>query len=88
MEGHYSVCFRPGKLGGAGQDAGGGDALGKRHVSISLPVIARCYRRLLWATIESAVGMVVTKTTDRDSLRYTYNGTRRLRQLALGCESN
>ena len=31
---------------------------------------------------------VVTKTTDRDSLRYTYNGTRRVRQLALGCESN
>ena len=27
-----------------------------------------------------------TKTTDRDSLRYTYNGTRRVRQLALGCE--
>ena len=31
---------------------------------------------------------VVTKTTDRDSLRYTYNGTRRVRQLALGCKSN
>ena len=31
---------------------------------------------------------VVTKTTDRDSLRYTYNGTRRVRQLALGCESS
>ena len=31
---------------------------------------------------------VVPKTTDRDSLRYTYNGTRRVRQLALGCESN
>ena len=31
---------------------------------------------------------VVTKTTDRDSLRYTYNGIRRVRQLALGCESN
>ena len=31
---------------------------------------------------------VVTKTTDRDSLRYAYNGTRRVRQLALGCESN
>ena len=29
-----------------------------------------------------------TKTTDRDSLRYTYNGTRRVRQLALGCESS
>ena len=28
------------------------------------------------------------KTTDRDSLRYTYNGTRRVRQLALGCESS
>ena len=27
-------------------------------------------------------------TTDRDSLRYTYNATRRVRQLALGCESN
>ena len=26
--------------------------------------------------------------TDRDSLRYTYNGVRRVRQLALGCESN
>ena len=26
--------------------------------------------------------------TDRDSLRYTYNGTRRVRQLALGCESS
>ena len=31
---------------------------------------------------------VVTKTTDGDSLRYTYNETRRVRQLALGCESN
>ena len=31
---------------------------------------------------------VVTKTTDRDSSRYTYNGIRRVRQLALGCESN
>ena len=31
---------------------------------------------------------VVTKTTDKDSLRYTYDGTRRVRQLALGCESN
>ena len=30
----------------------------------------------------------VTKTTDRDSSRYTYNGIRRMRQLALGCESN
>ena len=33
-------------------------------------------------------GSTYTKTTDRDSLRYTYNGTRRVRQLALGCESN
>ena len=31
---------------------------------------------------------VVRNTTDRDSLRYTYDGTRRVRQLALGCESN
>ena len=31
---------------------------------------------------------VVTKTTDRDSLRYTYNGTPRVRLLGLGCESN
>ena len=31
---------------------------------------------------------VVTKTTDRDSLRYTYNGTQRVRQLALGGESS
>ena len=31
---------------------------------------------------------VVTKTTDRDSLRYTFNGTRKVHQLALGCESN
>ena len=31
---------------------------------------------------------VVTETTDRDSLRYTYNGTRRVCQLALGCERN
>ena len=31
---------------------------------------------------------VVTKTTDKDSLRYTYDGTRRVRQLALGRESN
>ena len=36
----------------------------------------------------SCAAGVVTKTTDRDSLRYTYNGTRRVRQLALGCESN
>ena len=27
-------------------------------------------------------------TTDRDSLRDTYNGIRRVRQLTLGCESN
>ena len=33
---------------------------------------------------------VVTKNTDRNSLRYscTYNGIRKVRQLALGCESN
>ena len=31
---------------------------------------------------------MLVATTDRDSLRYTYNGTRRVRQLALGCESN
>ena len=31
---------------------------------------------------------VVTKTTDRDSLRHTYNRTRRVRQLALGWKSN
>ena len=31
---------------------------------------------------------VVTKTTDRDSSRYTYNGIRRVRQLTLGCGSN
>ena len=36
----------------------------------------------------ACAGWVVTKTTDRDSLRYTYKGTRRVRQLALGCESN
>ena len=40
-----------------------------------------------YTTAACAAG-VVTKTTDRDSLRYTYDGTRRLRQLALGCESN
>ena len=40
-----------------------------------------------YTTAACAAG-VVTKTTDRDSLRYTYNGTRRVRQLALGCESN
>ena len=32
--------------------------------------------------------ILTSETTDRDSLRYTYNGTRRVRQLALGCESN
>ena len=36
----------------------------------------------------SCAAGVVTKTTDRDRLRYTYNGTRRVRQLALGCKSN
>ena len=41
---------------------------------------------ILFSYISVAAG-VVTKTTDRDSLRYTYNGTRRVRQLALGCES-
>ena len=40
-----------------------------------------------YTTAACAAG-VVTKTTDRDSLRYTYNGPRRVRQLALGCESN
>ena len=40
-----------------------------------------------YTTIACAVG-VVTKPTDRDSSRYTYNGIRRLRQLALGCESS
>ena len=38
-------------------------------------------------TVACAAG-VETKTTDGDSLRYTYNGTRRVRQLALGCESS
>ena len=37
-----------------------------------------------YTTAACAAG-VVTKTTDRDSLRFTYNGTRRVRQLALGC---
>ena len=40
-----------------------------------------------YTTAACAAG-VGTKTTDRDSLRYTYNGTRRVRQLALGCESS
>ena len=40
-----------------------------------------------YTTAVCAAG-VVTKTTDKDSLRYTYNGNRRVRQLALGCESN
>ena len=40
-----------------------------------------------YTTAACAAG-VVTKNTDRDSLRYTYNGTRRVRQLALVCESN
>ena len=40
-----------------------------------------------YTTAACAAG-VVTKTTDRDSLRYTYNGIRRMRQLALGCGSN
>ena len=38
-----------------------------------------------YTTAACAAG-VVTKTTGRDC--YTYNGTRRVRQLALGCESN
>ena len=40
-----------------------------------------------YTTTACAAG-VVTKTTDKDGSRYTYNGTRRVRQLALGCESN
>ena len=40
-----------------------------------------------YTTAACAAG-VVMKTTDRYSLRYTYNGTRRVRQLALGCESS
>ena len=40
------------------------------------------------ATTAACAAGVVTKTTDRDSLRYTYNGTRRVRQLGSGCESN
>ena len=43
---------------------------------------------LLCREIKICAAGVVTKTTDRDSLRYTYNGIRRVRQLALGCESN
>ena len=41
----------------------------------------------LYTTAACAAG-VVTETIDRHSLRYTYTGTRRVRQLALGCESN
>ena len=40
-----------------------------------------------YTTAASAAG-VVTKNTDRDSLRYPYRGIRRVRQLALDCESN
>ena len=40
-----------------------------------------------YTTAACAAG-VVPKTTDRDSLRYTHNGIRRVCQLALGCESN
>ena len=36
-------------------------------------------------TTAACAAGVETKTTDRDSLRYTHDGTR---QLALGCESN
>ena len=39
-------------------------------------------------TTAACAAGVVTRTSDRDSLRYTYNGTRRVRQLASGCESN
>ena len=39
-------------------------------------------------TTAACAAEVVTKTTDSDSLRYNYNGTRRVRQLAVGCESN
>ena len=39
-------------------------------------------------TTEACAAGVVTKTTDGDSLRYTYNGIQRMHQLALGCESN
>ena len=40
-----------------------------------------------YTTAACAAG-VVANTADRDSLRYAYNGTRRVRQLALRCESN
>ena len=46
------------------------------------------YTRIRIQPTAACAAGVVTKTTDRDSLRYTYNGTRRVRQLALGCESN
>ena len=40
-------------------------------------------------TAACAAGVVTKTTDDRDSLRYnTYNGTRRVCQLALRCESN
>ena len=39
-----------------------------------------------YTTAAFATG-VEPKTTDRDSLRYTYNETQRVRQLALGFES-
>ena len=58
---------------------------------ISVPLPAYLYSSSInspdYYVVETSAG-VVTKTTDRDSLRYTYNGTRRVRQLALGCESN
>ena len=41
-----------------------------------------------YTTAACAAGVVTKTTDDKDSLRYTYNGIRRVRQLALGCESN
>ena len=38
--------------------------------------------------VSACAAGVVTRTTNRDSSRYPYNGIRRVRQLALGCESN
>ena len=46
----------------------------------SIPYTLQC-------TAACAAG-VVTRTTDRDSSRYHYSGIRRVRQLALGRESN
>ena len=69
------------------RNEGGRREKGGSRLMPVVPTQQRFCTRSKSRKVERTAG-VVTKTTDGDSLRYTYDGTRRVRQLALGCESN